>query len=255
VLLASDLNPRYIESWRYTARAWREVAGVEPLLVLVGDPPEIPAEFANDPAVHVFPRLENVPTAFHAQCVRLLYPALVETSGAVLISDMELVPLDPRYFHRPLSVLDERLFVSYRDLALDKHQIAIPYNAARPETWSEIFAIVSLESVRARLLEWATETEYSAVRGGEGWYTDQEKLYEYVMPWAEHTGRMWMLDDLYTGFNRLNRPELKRDGGVTATRRRELAARRYTDYNSAVPFGQYRELNELVLELALAALR
>ena len=57
------------------------------------------------------------------------------------------------------------------------------------------------------------------------------------------TDRFWMLDDDYTGFSRLDRPELKAEG-VTPCRRREILARRYSGYNSAVPHGRYRELNE-----------
>src|SRR5690348_9948466 len=38
VLVASDLNPRYVDYWPLARRAWREVAGLEPILVLVAPP-------------------------------------------------------------------------------------------------------------------------------------------------------------------------------------------------------------------------
>jgi hypothetical protein len=254
VLLASDLNPRYIQCWELVRRAWQDIVGVEPVLVLVADEAEAPAELLDDPQVRLFAPLQDVHTAFQAQCIRLLYPALVETRGMVVIADIELVPLDPRYFHGPLAGLDERFFVAYRDVLHDRSMIAMSYNAARPETWGELFGVRTADDVRLRLAEWASGISYTAQRGGPGWYTDQQVLYARALPWAERTGRLWMLDDAYTGFRRLDRLEANGQDVITPRRRRELLARRYTDYDGAVPHALHRELNEHVLSLALESL-
>src|SRR4051794_22509427 len=44
VLVASDLNAVYLECWPLARRAWREVARLEPLLVVVAAENEVPAE-------------------------------------------------------------------------------------------------------------------------------------------------------------------------------------------------------------------
>lgn len=253
VLVACDLNARYLESWELVARAWPAVAGVEPLLVLVADEASAPPQLLADERVHLFEPLPSLHTAFQAQCIRLLYPALVESDGAILISDMELVPLDPRYFRDPPELLDERLFVAYRDLELERRQVVMPYNAARPEVWADVFGIETIDDVRARLEGWGTELEYDAVRGGHGWYTDQEMLYATLMPWHERTGRLWIFDDEYTGFRRLDRPDVA--DGLTNQVRVAIRSRRYTDFNSLVPHGDARAVNDEVLELALEALQ
>lgn len=255
VLVASDLNPNYLESWPLIRRAWPLIAGLEPVLVLVARREEAPPELLTDPQVRLFEPIEGVHTAFQAQCIRLLYPSLVETAGAVLISDMELVPMNPAYFHRSLTGIDKRCFVAYRgDLILDKGEIPMPFNAALPGTWAELFGVVDEAEVRARLSEWAAQTEYEGSRGGEGWFTDQRLLYRAAIPWGEATGRLWLLDEDFTRFSRLSRKELLDDPTVSAERRRLIRRRKYSDYNSCIPHGEYRERNELVLELAAASL-
>src|SRR4051794_41677207 len=74
-LLASDLNPRYVECWPLARRAWREILGIEATLVLVSSEEDAPAHLRDDPGVRIFEPLPEVPTALQAQCVRLLYPA------------------------------------------------------------------------------------------------------------------------------------------------------------------------------------
>lgn len=248
-LLASNLNPRYLEAWDLVSRAWPAIVGIQPRLVLVASPEEVPEALRADQRVIVFEPLPDVPTAFQAQCIRLLYPALLESDGAVVISDMELVPLDPDFFHKHAARLDERFFLAFRDVLFRKGQMAMAYNAAMPAVWGEIFGVSTPAEVRARLAEWAHELEYDSVRGGAGWYTDQTLFYDHLLAWAQRTGRLWMLDDDYTGFTRLDRL------GENATRlppseRRKLEHGRYTDFDSLVPHSRYRAVNDEVVEIA-----
>jgi hypothetical protein len=196
-----------------------------------------------------------VHSAFQAQCIRLLYPALMGSAGAVIISDADLLPLAPEYFHKSLAGLDEKLFVSYRgDVMLHRREIAICYNAARPETWADLFSVTDEDDIRARLAEWAAGLDYSGARGGRGWYKDQHVLYETLLPWGRRTNRLWVLDDEFTRYTRLDRSAIERDG-VTETDRRNISLRKYSDYHCCIPHADYRETNDLVVELAAAALR
>jgi hypothetical protein len=254
VLVASDLNPRYLESWSLARRGWTETADLEPLLVLVADEAEAPAELLADPCVRRFQPIPGLHTAFQAQCIRLLYPALLDAAGAVLISDMELVPLDPGYFHDTVAGLDERFFAAYRgEVLFDRGEISIPYNAARPQVWSDIFCVRSLDDVRARLREWAVGLSYEGTRGGKGWYTDQLVLHERLLRWARHSGRLWLMDDQYTGYRRLEREAVLQAGGLTAALSREIRGRRFTDFDSCVPHSSFAAVNDAVLDLALAS--
>ena len=81
-LLAVDLNPQYAGLWPVAKRAWAEIAQVDPVLVLVATRDEVPAELATDPSVRVFEPEPEINTALQAQCIRLLYPALLDARRA-----------------------------------------------------------------------------------------------------------------------------------------------------------------------------
>lgn len=255
VLLASDLNRRYLDFWPLVSRAWREILDVEPTLVLVASAPDLPPALRDDPLVHVFEPVDGVHTAFQAQCVRLLYPALLDGDGAVLVSDMELMPLSPGYFHGSLAGLDARFFVVYRDVHHPRGEVAIPYNAAEPRTWQDVTGVADEEDVRASLAAWARGRVYDGVRGGEGWYTDQLTLFRLLTTWPESAQRLWMLDDEYTGFRRLERAAVEGAAPLDPRIERDVRARRYTDYNAVVPHERAAALNERVVALAVEASR
>lgn len=255
VLLACDLNPDYLGFWPSTRRAWREIVGVDATLVLIARRDEVPSELRDDPDVIPFEPVAGVHTAFQSQCIRLLYPALVETDGAVVISDMDLYPLRASYFHDPVGSLDERFFVVYRDNRLGRGEIDIMFNAASPATWGEVFGVAAVEDVRSELARWADGLEYDGRRGWPGWYTDQRMLYEKLLAWNERSGRLWMLDDQYTRYSRLNRDQLADEDGLEAWRIQGIRGHEYSDFNCFVPYREHREVNDRVLRLGLEAAR
>lgn len=251
-LVASDLDARYLDCWPLARRAWRKLARLEPILVVVADPAHVPADLADAPDVVVFPPVDGLHTAFQAQCVRLLYPALLETGGgAVVTSDVDMAPLSARYFRRPLEHVDGDHFVAYRDVLLELGEIPVCYNAARPSTWSSIFRVEDLDDVRARLVEWSDGVAYSGEHGGDGWTTDQTVLFRTLVARGRERRDVWILDDHFTRFRRLLRVRVAKWGDVAEEARENLAAGAYTDYDLLQPNeGRNRELNELVLALA-----
>jgi hypothetical protein len=253
VLLASDINPRYLECWELAQRAWPVIGGIEPVLVVVADADDLPAELLDDERVRRFTPLAGLHTAFQAQCIRLVYPALIDAPGAVLIADMELMPLDYRYFHQPVAGLDSSFFVSYRDVHLPRGEVAIPYNAATPQTWAEVFGVDGLDDVARRLRDWGGGVDYDGTRGGRGWYTDQILLHDVLLPWGATSGRLWLLDDQFTRYHRLEREDIEVAGGLTPAIRRGILGKRYTDFNCLLPHSRFREINEEVVELGIRA--
>lgn len=252
-LTACDLNSDYLEYWPSARQAWLEIVGIEPLLVLIADDEQIPAELRDDPYVIPFAPIPDVHSALQAQCIRLLYPALVETDEAVLITDVDLYPLRRSYFVDPITSLDERFFVSYRDEGLDRKQVVMPFNAAVPRTWAELFRVQSLEDARERLREWTAGREYDGRRAWPGWYTDQEILYDALSHWRDARTRWWVMDDDFTKHRQLDRLELENDDGLTPQRQAGILASTYSDYICLFPYREHREVNDLVLQLGLQA--
>lgn len=252
-LVACDLNPSYLGYWPSARRAWLDIVGVEPLLVLIADDHDTPEELKDDPYVVSFSPLPGIHTALQAQCIRLLYPAIVDTDDAVVISDVDLYPLRRSYFVDPLEQLDARFFVSYRDVRLEQRELPIAFNAATPKTWGDVFDVSSVTEVRARLAEWTAGLDYHGGRAWPGWYRDQQILYETLTGWDEAPTRWWAMDDDYTRYNRLDRLHVERDGGLGPARKRGLREQAYSDYVCLFPFEDHREVNDLVLQLALDA--
>jgi hypothetical protein len=253
-LIASDLNPHYLDFWPLARRAWSEIAGLEPLLVLVAEPAEVPPLLRDDPSVHVFPPVSGVHTAFQAQCIRLLYPALLDVDGAVVTSDADMVPLNRRYFHRPLARIDDGHFVAYRNVLLADEMIPICYNAALPRTWGAVFGVRTLDDARQRLGEWGA-VEYSGERGGTGWATDQQILYRRLVEYGRQNESVWILDDRFTRFRRLERGSFWKPTPLDRRTRSRLRRGAYSDFHCATPYADFRELNELAVELAIKTRR
>jgi len=255
VVLACDANPDYLEYWPSAKCAWLEIVGIEPILVLIADEDRVPADLRADPHVVSFAPIPNVHTALQAQCIRLLYPALVETEQAVLIADVDLYPLRRSYFVDPIAKLDARFFVSYRDDRLEADQVVIPYNAAAPSTWAEIFGVTDLDGVRSRLGAWTSNLEYDGRRAWPGWYTDQQILHRTLTHWPDSASRWWVIDDAYTRHRQLDRLELEHEQGLSPARRDGISRLEYSDYICLFPYGEHREINDLVLRLGLDAAR
>jgi hypothetical protein len=231
VILSSDLNHDYLDFWPLTSRAWSRL-GIRATLILVAASDDVPRELVNAPNVVVFEPLPDVATSLQATLVRLLYAALIDAPGALVMSDIDLVPLNRGFFYEPLAALDERFFVSFRD-DVDDPEIAwpLPFNAASPATWGEVFGVASVEDVRARLAEWTRDMPYEG-RGATGWYTDQRKLRDALMAWSARDERLWMLSRWLTGERRLYRYD------VTWWRRALARGGYYTDLHVPLDLAQ-----------------
>lgn len=253
VLLSSDLNPRYLEYWPLAAEAWRAIADLEPVLVLVAQAHNVPDALRGDERVQVVDPVPGLHTALQAQCIRLLYPALLETGGgAVVTSDVDMVPLSAGYFHHHASRVGERQFLAYRSMLLDAHEIPICYNAALPAVWSEIFGVRTLDDARTKLAEWGAGVPYDGVPGSRGWTTDQLTLYEVLVERGRTHRDVWILDDRFAGNRRLNL-ELESPALVTDAIRRRLVHGRYTDFHLLHPRSQYESFNRSVVDLVTSS--
>lgn len=86
-----------------------------------------------------------------------------------------------------------------------------------------------------------------------GWYTDQHLLHRAVTSWPKARKRWWVLDDAYMKHHQLDRLELEREDGLEPHRQAGILAQDYTEYVCLFPYEEHREVNDLVLRLALEA--
>lgn len=184
-LVACNENTHYLDFWPVVKESWWRIVGIPCVMVYVGA--ELPEHLVNDKAVIHFKPIEGWPTATQAQCIRLLWPALLQCDGAVVLSDMDMIPMQKDFFHDGFGKFTEQQFVSLRGIDEKERQIYMCYVGATPSTWSDLFGVKSEADVRQILTAWSQYTPADGEHGGEGWCTDQIMLYNRVKQWQAET--------------------------------------------------------------------
>ncbi len=182
-LVACNENTKYLEFWPYVKRAWWEIVGIPCVMVYVGQ--EVPEYLKDELSVLHFPPVEGWPTATQAQVIRLLYPAVLKCDGAVILSDMDMIPLQRDFFVNGFSQFKDDQFVSLRGIDENEKQIYMCYVGATPSTWSDLFRVRSIEDIRECMRQWASRVVADGTHGGQGWFTDQLILYNVIQGWLK----------------------------------------------------------------------
>ena len=72
----------------------------------------------------MFPSVENVSTAFVSQYIRIMYPCILNSTGGVMITDMDMLPLNSQYYTKPIESFDNDKFIYYRgNLSISTYMI------------------------------------------------------------------------------------------------------------------------------------
>ena len=247
-LVACNDNPHYLQFWPYVKRAWWEIVGIPCVMVYVGH--TVPDSIKDDPAVIHFPPLDSWPTATQAQVIRLLYPALMKCDGAIVLSDMDMIPVQKDFFVNGFLQFSEQQIVSLRGIDENEKQIYMCYVGATPKTFSDIFHIQSVEDIQTCMKSWSTMIQSDGQHGGKGWCTDQQILYLTfkqliektpdrvgLLPWISHV-------ELTDRLDRANPAEWYQ---LTDTLLKKIKSNQYVDFH--MPPLQYCEPHlEFILE-------
>ena len=198
VILASNSNPNYLEFWPVVAKTWKRVIGVQPTLALIDDTGIIIDESLGD--VIRVPSIEGVPTWFQAQVVRLFLPILFPEDVCIL-SDMDLVPLNRRFFTDGIEDLPENSFLVYNNNA-NQDRFPICYLAAKGRVFAEVFNAQGVKSVDDvnQLIKYWFETFLPFF----GWDTDERVFHRYITQWDGYAQRCCLLNR-FDGQRRIDR--------------------------------------------------
>ena len=240
VLTATDTNPLYMEFIPLFINSWHTMfPEIDVIVVLIAN--EIPTELsAYATQIHLSPPIEGMNTAFQAQCIRLLYPRSIKRAEGVLISDMDMIPMNRTYYENPIKDYPDTVFISYRDLLLP-HELPMCYNVALPSVWSSVFGTLSdVEQLRV----WYSKVEYDGKHGGKGWGTDQHILINSFNAWP---GPKVILNDRDTSYKRLCRNQ-RYVFNNTSLLANMIRIGAYSDYHCLRPHSKYRTINEWILE-------
>lgn len=231
VILSSNENKDYLDFWPLVSEAWSNF-GVEPILIYTGE------DNISLSGNIVKLNSKKIDSAFLAQNIRLLFPGILN-GRTCIISDIDNLPLSKDYFLNSVEAIDDESFIVYRPDACPPNMISIMWNAAKSETWREIFDVSDEVKALKVLQKWFSK-RYK-IRG-KHWYTDQIQLRNYINRFSVlNKNRIIELNEVECGFNRFDRASIE-------TNFNELFENnvRFSDFHMPRPFIDNKDLIEKV---------
>lgn len=229
-----DFIPIFIKTWN---KLYPDV-DVKIILIAKSIPHDLSSYKSN---IILFEPIENVLTSFTSQFIRLLYPCILNYKNGILITDMDMLPMNKSYYTRHIMEYDNSKFIYYRDkICLSSKEIAMCYNVATPEIWKDIFQINSLEDIVNYIKNTSNTNVIKEGHGNKGWSIDQKTLYNAIFAWNKKTKNFIRLNESKTGFKRLNRDKFDISDSQT---RENISQGKYSDYHCFRPMSKYHDIN------------
>lgn len=178
VLGSTNLNPRYYMFVPKQILFWKHF-GIKFIAVVVGE--KIPDELIEySQNIILWNKNLNINTAFVGQNIRMYIPALLNMPDdeMVMITDMDMLPMNDSYYKDGLENFKKEDFVYYRNV--DGNQIYMCYNAAHPSIWGKLFS-VNNECDIETIINQTYNNQYSGIPGHTGWFIDQEIMYNKLI--------------------------------------------------------------------------
>jgi len=156
VLLTAHFDNPYLAHWGPLVDAWKKVANVRAVLLLVGDPRFVPIDLPHRNQIVLMPPVPHVPSRFTAACMSLLYPALM-LNATVTVCNLNVLLLKAAYLHDNLRPHHEGDFVRFLR-PFQAHQSPF-LSTAHHTTWARIFRLRSMVEARERVVQWYERSE------------------------------------------------------------------------------------------------
>jgi hypothetical protein len=247
ILTSVNENPLYLEFIPIFIKTWAKLyPDVDVKIILIAT--KIPEEYLRyKDNIILFEPIKNVLTSFSSQFIRLLYPCILNYNNGVMITDMDMLPMNRTYYTENIKPYNNSKFIYLREnICFEKTQIAMCYNVAVPTIWKDIFEINSVEDIRDKIKYEFKNNIILEGHGNKGWSIDQLVLYERVMNWNKRTNDLTCLIEYETGFNRLDRHKFDINNDII---RNNITNGVYSDYHCLRPMNTYSEINNTIYNL------
>lgn len=234
VLTAGNINSHYTKLYSLIYKIWKERFNLDCYLILVADEiPDYLEELKN--YIILWKPIENINNIYVAQVIRILYPALFKNKN-ILVTDLDIFPVSRKYFIDSIKDVDDNKFISYTNRYFKQKMVAICYNVAKSEVWSDIFCINTEDDIRKFLIE-NYNNEYNGRKNCPGWYTDQLKLYEYLNNWKNKKNHL-ILKDKNLNFKRLNNRQVNKEHIIKNFKKVLDELELYSDIHAIKPYSK-----------------
>ena len=244
VLTAGNMNHHYLQLYPLIYEVWKKRFNLDCYLILISD--EIPdyLEKLKDYIILEKP-VEDINDIYTAQVIRILYPALFPEK-TILITDLDIIPVNKNYFIKPLEFLQNNTFVTWTDRYKKQEMYAICYNAGRGTTFQSMFNVKTKEDIIGKLKEWYNK-DYTGKKNCPGWYTDQQQLY---INFEKYTGYKVAFRDKNIGYKRLNNRARDKEYIIKNFDKIMENLESYSDIHCIKPFSKTKGiLNKMVKKL------
>lgn len=237
VLTATNDNPIYLDFIPIFIKTWNKLyPDTKVLIILIADNlPENYKKYKDN--IKLFKPIEGVKTCFTSQIIRLFYPCILNSKDGVLITDIDILPMNRTYFTDNIKLYDNTKFIYYRgNICFEENQIAMCYNIANSNVWKDIFNINNETDILDNI-----KKIYSI---NNSWFADQLTLFKFVMNWNKKTNNLICLNEEHTKFKRLNRNTFNINDIEII-----LSNNVFSDYHCLRPMSEYSEINNKIIDL------
>ena len=247
VLTAVNENILYLDFVPIFIKTWNKLyPDIDIKIILIAkNIPEHLLLYKNN--LITFEPIAGVLTSFTSQFIRLLYPCILNYKNGVLITDIDMLPMNKTYYTKNIMEYDINKFIYYRgNVCLQSNEIAMCYNVATPEIWKDIFKINSLNDIVNYIKNISDNKTIKQKSRKSSWCIDQITLYNKVTEWNKKTNNFVRVNELQTGFNRLNRNafDISHPNII-----KQITECIYTDYHCYRPMSKYADINWKIYNL------
>lgn len=247
VLTAVNENELYLEFVPIFIKTWNKLyPNVDVKIILIAK--QIPESLLSYKSnIILFEPIENILTAFISQFIRLLYPCILNYENGVMITDIDMLPMNRTYYTENIKSYNNNKFIYYREnICFEYKQISMCYNVASPRIWKNIFGINSLEDIKNTIKNVNAKNIIKEGHGNIGWCTDQITLFDKVMIWNKNTNNFICLKENETKFKRLDRETFNISNINIIT---NITVGNYSDYHCYRPMSKYSDINWKIYNL------
>ncbi len=109
-VVSSNSNPEYLDFWPYVAKAWKNLIGLEPVLIYI-DKDSPPSWVHKHGRVFYLESIKDWDIVQQAQSIRFWTARLIDSP--FIISDMDMLPISRDYYIGNAESSDESIIISY----------------------------------------------------------------------------------------------------------------------------------------------
>lgn len=196
-VVSSNSNPEYLDFWPYVAKAWKNLIGLEPVLLYIDNAPA-PDWVYDHGKVFYLESISEWDIVQQSQCIRFWAAKLLDKP--FIISDMDMLPISRDYYIKNAESIGDKGIISYSSDIINYRwyrtnpQYPMCYLAGDPQSFIDVLSLIEIDhKVFLRRLS------YMSMRSG----TDQKMFYNQSrrntnVP-IKHLERGWIEEKYATG--------------------------------------------------------